>query len=202
MLGQYRFRVKLNALDRELAMTHTHDLPIVAFGGDLQALGKRPAVDYQRMVAGRRERTRQPFEYPFASMSDGRQFAVHHAARPDDTPPERLADGLVPEAYPEDRNFAREALHQRHRDAGFVGRARARRDDDLLGSPRTYLLQVDRVVAMHVHVGAQLTQVLRQVVGERVVVVDQEQHVLALRIQAQLNHVRGALQRAQLVERL
>src|ERR1700681_792491 len=108
------------------------------------------------MIAGRGEWTGQPFEYAFASMGDGRQFAVHHAAGPDDTPTKRLADGLVPEAHAEDGNFAREALHQRHRDAELVWSARARRDDDPLRRPRTDLLQVDRVVPMHVHVGFEL----------------------------------------------
>ncbi len=81
---------------------------------------------------------------------------MHYAAGTDDTSAERLADGLMPEAYAEDGNFARETLHQRHRDACFVGCARARRDDDPLRPPGIDLLQVDRVVAMHVHIGAEL----------------------------------------------
>ncbi len=72
MLGQYRFRMKLNALDRKLAMTHAHDLAVVAFRSDLQALWHGATFDHQRMIAGRGEWTGQPFEYAFASMGDGR----------------------------------------------------------------------------------------------------------------------------------
>src|ERR1700694_509024 len=156
MLGQYRFRMKLNTLDRKLAMTHAHDLAVVAFSRDLQALGDGATVDHERMIAGRGEWTGQPFEYAFASMGDGRQFAVHHAAGTDDTPTKRRPDALMPAAHAEEGNFAREPLHKRHRDAGFVGSARARRNDDPLRPPRPDLLQVDRVVAMHVHVGSEL----------------------------------------------
>src|SRR6266853_4389699 len=132
MLGQYRFRMKLNALDRKLAMTHAHDLAVVAFRRDLQALRDAATFDHQRMIAGRGKRIGEPFEDAFAPMGDRRQLAMHHAAGTDDTPTERLADRLVPEAYAEDGNLARETLHHRHRDARFVGRAWTRRDDDPL----------------------------------------------------------------------
>src|SRR6202171_701889 len=115
VLGQYRFRVKLNALDRKLTMAHAHDLAVVALRRDLQAFGNAATVDHQRMIAGRGKWTGQALEYALASMGDGRELAVHHAPRTDDAPAERLADRLVPEAHAENRNFAREPLHHRHR---------------------------------------------------------------------------------------
>ncbi len=45
------------------------------------------------------------------------------------------------------------------------------------GLPRGDLVQRERVVAVDVHVRAQLAQVLDEVVGEAVVVVDHQQHV-------------------------
>src|ERR1022692_4219607 len=176
MLGQYRLRVKLNALDRKLAMAHAHDLAVVAFRRDLQARRHAATVDHQRMIAGGREWTDQSLEYTLASMLDRGHLAVHYATRANDAPSEGLADGLVTEAHAKNGNFTREALHHRDRNARFVGSARPRRNDDLLRLPSLDLFQRDRVVAMHVHLGAQLAQVLRQVVGERIVVVDQEQH--------------------------
>src|SRR6266446_155268 len=110
VLGQYRFRVKLNALDRKLAVPHGHDLAVVAFRRDREAIGNAATFDHQRMIAGRGKRTGQTFEYALASMGDGRELAVHHAARADDAPAERLADGLVSEAHTEYRNFACEPL--------------------------------------------------------------------------------------------
>ena len=49
--------------------------------------------------------------------------------------------------------------------------------DDPLRLPRLDLLQRDRVVAVDVDVGAQLAEVLDEVPGEAVVVVDHQQHV-------------------------
>src|SRR5450755_4741944 len=121
MLGQYRFRMKLNALDRKLAMAHAHDLAVVAFRRDLQAFWNAAAVDHQRMITGCGERAGQPFEYAIAAMGDGRHLAVHHAGRADDAPAERLANSLVSKANAEDGNFASESLYERYRDACFVG---------------------------------------------------------------------------------
>ena len=54
------------------------------------------------------------------------------------------------------------------------GRARAGRDDDAVRPPREQLVGGLGVVAHDLGLGAQLAQVLDEVVGERVVVVDHE----------------------------
>src|SRR2546422_9185284 len=56
------------------------------------------------------------------------------------------------------------------------GRAGPGRDHDALGRHRHDPLDVRRVVAHDLEVGAELAQVLDEVVGERVVVVDDEDH--------------------------
>src|SRR5262245_36215678 len=76
----------------------------------------------------------------------------------------------------ENRNLPGEALDQRHRDAGFTRRARPRGDHDLSRLPGGDLLERQRVVAMNVHVRTELAQILDEVVGEAVVVVDQQEH--------------------------
>ena len=55
---------------------------------------------------------------------------------------------------------------------GVVGGARPGRDEDRVGVERLDAGQVDLVVAAHDGIGAELAQVLDEVVGERVVVVD------------------------------
>ena len=131
------------------------------------------ALDRERMVARGRQRRRKVGENAAAVVDDRRHLAVHHALRANDLPAERLADRLVAEAYAQDRNPSGEALDQRHRNPGLAGRARPGRDDDLFRLPRRDLLESERVVAMDVNVRAQLAEILDEVVGEAVVVVDQ-----------------------------
>src|SRR5690606_22353092 len=98
----------------------------------------------------------------------------------DDTAAVGLADALVPEAHAEDRNPAAEALDDRHRDPRLVGRARPGRDHDLRGREALDLVEADLIVAVNAHVLAELAEILHEVVGERVVIVDHEEHVYAL----------------------
>src|SRR3954453_17184744 len=60
-------------------------------------------------------------------------------------------------------------------EARLVGGARAGRDDDALVGPLEQAVGVGLVVAEDLDVGAQLPQVLDEVVGEAVVVVDDEE---------------------------
>src|SRR5262245_61684658 len=47
--------VELHAVDRQRAVLHRHDQPVVGFGGDVQAFRQSRAVDDQRVIAGRLE---------------------------------------------------------------------------------------------------------------------------------------------------
>src|SRR6185437_8796020 len=178
MFGQYGLRMKLDALDRKLAMAHAHDLAVLAGGGHLEARRHRLALDDQRMIAGSGQRVGEAGKDAAAAVRDRRDFAMHDALRAYDPAAERLPDRLVAQADPEYGYSAGEALDQRHRDPGLIRRARPGRNDDLLRLPCRYLLERDRVVAVDVHVRAELAEILDQVVGEAVVVVDHQQHGL------------------------
>ncbi len=91
---------------------------------------------------------------------------------------EGLRERLVPEADAE-RGDPRlgEAAHDLERDAGLVRRARAGRDDDAVGRAFEQLVDAGLVVAHDVELRPELAEVLDEVVGERVVVVD-HQHAL------------------------
>ena len=109
-------------------------------------------------------------------MGDRRDLAVHHVLRAADAPAEGLPDRLVAKAYAEDRYLPGEALNQRHANAGLVRRAGTRRDDDRLRFPRRDFCERNRIVAMDVHIRTELAQILDEVVGEAVVVVDHQKH--------------------------
>ena len=93
----------------------------------------------------------------------------------DDLAAERLPHRLVAEADAErlDAGLG-EAAHGLDADAGLVGRARAGADDDAVVVVLQQLVDGCDVVADHFEVGPELAQVLDEVVGERVVVVDHQ----------------------------
>ena len=67
-------------------------------------------------------------------------------------------------------------LDQIEADAGLVRRAGAGRQHDRVGLSRQHVRDGDLVVAMHGHVRPKPAQVMDEVEGEAVVVVDQHDH--------------------------
>src|SRR5438046_9905101 len=128
------------------------------------------------MVPGRDERVREPREQAAAVVADRRGLAVHLRLRARDGGAERLPDRLVAEADAEDRRGRAEAPDHLEGDPRLVGVAGTRRDDNALGCPREDAREVNGVVAQHLEPGAELAQVLDEVVGEGVVVVDDQDH--------------------------
>src|SRR5207248_9624169 len=87
-----------------------------------------------------------------------------------DHPAEGLAEALVAEADAQDGHPAAQLADRRQRDAGVVRVARPRRDDQRAVAAQ--LGDRDGIVAVDLSLRAELGQVLDQVVGEGVVVVD------------------------------
>jgi len=103
-------------------------------------------------------------------------LAVHRLGRAHHASAHGLADGLVPQAHAQDRHTSGGGANQVQADAGPVGIARPRRDDDGAGFQRESIVHGDRVVAMHLQRRAKFAQEVPKVVGEAVVVIDQKQH--------------------------
>ena len=96
-----------------------------------------------------------------------------------DSSAERLADGLLAQADPQDRRLAGEVLDDINADAGLFRRAGTGGDHDLLRRHHFDVLDGHLVVAHHLDVGTQFAEVLVEVVGEAVVVIDKQDHVEA-----------------------
>ena len=62
-------------------------------------------------------------------------------------------------------------------DAGFVWRAGARGDADALGGELADFVDAHGIIANHLHFRTKLAEVLHEVVGEGVVVIDNEEHL-------------------------
>lgn len=172
--------MELDAFDRKLPVAEAHDDAVGGFGGNFQAARERAAFDDERMVARGFEILREAAKNRLAVVMNFAGFAVHDFFRADDFAAERIADGLMAEANTEDGNFAGEALDDGHAQAGFARRARAGRNNDALRAHARDFVESDFVVAAHGEFLSELAEVLRQVVSERIVVVDEQNHVRAL----------------------
>src|SRR5437660_11270895 len=153
-----------------------HDLPVVGGGRDGEHRRHAVAGDGERVVAGRLERVRQSGEDAAAVVLDAGRLAVHRPPRPHDGGAVGGADTLMAQAHAEDGRRSPEAAHHIRRDSGLAGRARARGDDDVRGSELLDLLVRRRVMASYHRLLSQLPYIARQVVHERVVVVDEQYH--------------------------
>src|SRR5882724_11848003 len=168
--------MELHALHGKLAVANTHDFAVLGFGRDLQAGGQGRATNGQRVIAGRDEGARQSPKHAHSRMLDRRGFPVNNLSRLADLAAERLADRLVSQAHAQDRNLARKIANHTQRYARLAGRAGSRRDDDALRPHRLDVSSRDLVVASHFDFGTQFPQILHQIPGERIVVVDHQHH--------------------------
>jgi hypothetical protein len=110
----------------------------------------------------------------FVVVHDGAGLAVHEVAGADDATSEGLADGLMTEAYAQHWNPSREVANQFDADAGLAGRAGSGRNDNAFWTHRFYLLHRDLVVAADFNFLTQFADVLDQVVGKGIVVIEYE----------------------------
>src|SRR4051794_39383994 len=170
--GEDRLRMELNPLGGQLAVTHTHH-DVAVGGGELEHAGQVGVRD-QRVVAARDQRVGEPLVDGAAVVLHLRVLAVDRVAA-DDLPSERFHHRLVPEADAEDwRARFGEGANRIDRDARLLRRTWARRNDEPIGLQPNELGDRRLVIADDAHLSAPLPQVLDEVVGEGVVVVDHE----------------------------
>jgi DNA-binding CsgD family transcriptional regulator len=175
MLSEDGFGVELDAPHRMLPVTNGMNLGrIVRRGrGNLEAVGQRRALHHERVVAHDLERVWNAGEEVCPVVPDHRRLAVHYATRGTNHPATvRFANCLVPEADTQDRDLGAIQLDGRNTDACVTRGARAGTQDDCPRRTGRYLLHGDRVVAQYFRPLPELAQVLNEVVGERIVVVD------------------------------
>ena len=87
-----------------------------------------------------------------------------------------LADSLMPQADAKDGHFARHVANQRHQNPRLTGCTGAGREQNAVGAQRLHLFYRQLIVAANLHLGAQFSQVLHEVVGKRIVVVEHKDH--------------------------
>ena len=128
------------------------------------------------MVSRGHELLRQIPEYRFAVVLNLARLAVHNFLRANHPAAERRSDGLMSQAHSQDWNFSCEALDERHADSGFFRRTRAGRNHNAFRPQILNLVQSYLVIAADFQILPHLAEILRQVVGKRIVVVEQQNH--------------------------
>src|SRR6267378_2601339 len=182
LIRQHALGMELHTLNREILMSQAHDDAGSVFVrspcADFQIAWQILLGDDQRMVAGRGHRRGQAAKDGLAIVLDLTGFAVHQVLRAHHLPAEGRADGLVSEADSEQRHIslAREMADQFDADAGFLRSAGSWRKQDAFGVHRLDLSHGYFVVAANLHLRAQFAKVLDEVVSERIVVIEDEDH--------------------------
>src|SRR3954471_6662323 len=172
-VGQHRLGMELDALGRQLPVADRHE-DAATMGRGLEAVRQRVLADDERVVTAHDERGFAAGEDGPAVVLGGRGLAVHRLVA-HDVAAKRLRQRLMAEADAEHRDAGlREAPDDVEADAGLVRGARARRHDHAVVAAAEQVLDVRAVVAHDLQLAAHLPQVLDEVVGERVVVVDHE----------------------------
>ena len=176
VLGEDGLGVELDAVDGQFAVGEAHDFAFGGFGGDFEAGREGFAFDDEGVVAGGFEGARQAGEDILAGVEDGGGLSVHEARGANDVAPVNLTDALVAEAHAEDGNFPAEMPNHIATDTGIGRSAWPGGDDDFFGSKLFDVGNGNLVVALHKKLRTKFAEILNEVVGERIVVIDDEDH--------------------------
>ena len=177
--------MKLDALNRQGAVAKPHDdrpalrARSICLGracSNFQLRRQRFLSHDQGVITGAGKRRRQSRENALAIMLHFARLAMHQALRAHHFAAKGFADGLMSQAYTEDRGLARHVTDQRNQDPRFARRTGPRRQQDALRLQRFNLFDGELVVAADQHVRPKLAQVLNQVVGEGIVVIEDKNH--------------------------
>ena len=129
--------------------------------GDLQLGGHGVRLDGQRVVPGRGERVGQPANTPAPSWCTRLVLPCSSSGARSTTPPNATPIACMPRHTPKTGTRPVGLLHHVDADAGLLGRARTRGQQDAVIAVR--LVNCHGVVAQHLALGAQLVQVLDEV---------------------------------------
>ncbi len=118
----------------------------------------------------------QIFENARAIVKDRRRFSVHQTLCADDITAEHVADALVSEAHAQHGHPGAVGEDDFARDASFLGSARSWGDHDTVRGQLFDVSDADLVVPENAELCAEFPEILDEVVRERVVVIDDEEH--------------------------
>ena len=163
--------MELDAVDVVLPVLQGHNLPLVALCGNFQTLRKAFPAHYPAVVPAHD----QPFGKALENvvLAHLRAFgghAVEYLAQVLQLPSKDFPYGLMPQAYAQHGFPAGISTDDIQQQAGLRGNARARGQDYLVAGFQVRKLET--VVSEHRHLRSQRLHQMGQVVGEAVVIVN------------------------------
>src|SRR5262245_56328143 len=159
-----------------LAVLETHDLAFGGPGHHFERGGQGLTLHQQGVIARGWKRILEAREQPTPLMNDLARLAVQDALGAHDLAAVDVAEALMSEAHAQHRHAAREALDHVVGHPGLARRLGSGRNDEPVGMLALQGVGRDLVVTIDARVAPQIAQRLHQVVGERVVVIDDGDH--------------------------
>src|SRR5665213_3921052 len=169
------FGMKLDAMHGMRFVHHALYDAVAACRGHFEIGRHTVRRDSQRVIARGLEIIVKAAKDAFAGVMNARNLAMHRFRRAHDPAAIHLADRLVTEAHAKDRHAAVCGLDEVETDPGFVGRAGTGRQHDGLRLQRQRTGGGQFVIALYDDVGPQLSQIMEEVVGETVIIIDQKE---------------------------
>ena len=167
--------MKLHTLNRALAMPQAHQQAARCARGRLQAFGERVFWDKQAVIAADLERGGEPIEEASAVVLDQLLVPMNRFGL-DDLSAEVFGDRLMAQADTEDGEIVGSRSQALHRRARASGASRARADQEAGGLTSADRGPIRAVRAHNFHLNSELQEELREVEGEGIAVIEDQNH--------------------------
>lgn len=175
LLGEDRLRMKLNTLNRALSMPQAHEQAAGRARAGLQTLRERVCSHEQAVVATDSERSGDPLEEALGVVLD-ELFVSMNGLGLDQLRAEVFSDGLMPQADSEDGELSRRSSQARHRRTRTSRPSRPRPDQESSRLTGLDLGPAVTIRAQDFDLSPELQEELREVEGEGVAVVEDQNH--------------------------
>ncbi len=168
--------MKLDAMNGVLLMLHSHYYAVLGLSRDAEYLRQRIPFNYERVIPGRREPLCNAGKDVATIVLNQTGLAMHQSRSMNDPTTEDLADRLVPKADAKNGYGTSKAVDHLHADTG-VSRPSWTGGYEYPGRIEVAdLCQRNRIVSKYRNLVHPLRNDMHQVIGERVVIVDDENH--------------------------
>src|SRR5436853_3013925 len=103
-------------------------------------------------------------------------LSMHEIRSRNHIPAECLSNSLVSQTDAQDRFLGLKILDQFQGNAGLVRRSWSRRDHNAVRIPAFNFGNLDLIIAVNFRVLAQFSQILDEIIGKRIIVIDYQNH--------------------------
>lgn len=177
---EHTLGMELYTFDGKIPVAEPHDyagsVEFLGASTDLEMFGDAIFRNNERMIACGGQRAGGAAKDRLPIMFDAADFTVHHFTCPDYASPESGADCLMPKTDAKDGLLAGKIAEQVYADARFLGSTWAGGDQDVRRIETFDFIACDLVIAPHLNLFPQLAEVLHQVVGKGIVIVENKDH--------------------------